>query len=298
MPPHDAISSFALAYSPINLDSYKTDVCLDLPFATAINNVTNTVNTGNCERHAHIDNVNVGHHCHTESNRNCGQKKYATVTALLDRVVSDDGTSFAEMLDCLYSQRAVTLANKLEIVQDKIIQQAFSQEEIFTLEKYGKHYWLKNSTDNRLQLPDGHYLFIIPVCAPDQIWCAKVGQRDVKYSQASVMTKGHTSFTGSQAVHFAGMLLFQQGGLRFWNNASGHFMPPAELRYALLPYTRYVLPDSHFINHLMTLSGDTRFSSVYFSDKPSSTPANPINAENELLLKSRAMAHLSSFYKR
>ncbi|MFT8211377.1 MAG: hypothetical protein ACMZI0_13855 [Symbiopectobacterium sp.] len=54
------------------------------------------------------------------------------------------------------------------------------------------------------------------------------------------------------------MLKLVQQRLAFWSNASGHFMPPAETRHALLPYLKLLLPESHFIDHRFLLSDSAK----------------------------------------
>lgn len=185
----------------------------------------------------------------------CSQRGALRIKQLLKRVVSIDGTTFGEALECIYLQRAVTFSTRIDMVQGKKLQPVFAADEISTLEKHGDHYSLKKEADGSRTRPDGFYTFIVPFNAPDRICCAVARLRG-RGNTLGELEKGHSSFTGRQAVKFAGTLHFRRGSLLYWNNASGHFMPPAELRYALPAYLRYVLPEMLFTHHMMMVCGD------------------------------------------
>lgn len=177
----------------------------------------------------------------------------ATIQARLTQTIANDGTTLQDALESLYLRLNVTLASKHTIVNGKTVQLPYSPSEIFTLEKWGTEYRMVNANEGVASCTDGYYIFIIPVDAPYKIQGAALTCPEEPISRFSF--KGHSSFANATNVHFAGVLKFAQQQLAFWSNASGHFMPPAETRHALLPYIKLLLPESHFVDHRFLLAG-------------------------------------------
>ncbi|MCW2478690.1 hypothetical protein [Candidatus Symbiopectobacterium sp. NZEC135] len=181
----------------------------------------------------------------------------ATLQARLNKTISSDGTTLQDALESLYLRLNVTLASQHTIVKGKTVQLPYSPGEIFTLEKWGAEYRMVNTIEGVTSCTDGYYVFIIPADAPYKIQCAALACPEEPISRLPL--KGHSSFVNVTnnvtTVHFAGVLKFAQQQLAFWSNASGHFMPPAETRHALLPYIKLLLPESHFVDHRFLLAG-------------------------------------------
>lgn len=177
----------------------------------------------------------------------------ATIQARLNQTIASDGTTLQDALESLYLRLSVTLASQHTIVKGKTVQLPYGPTEIFTLEKWGAEYRMANAIEGAASRANGYYVFIIPVDAPYKIQCAALASPEEPISRFPL--KGHTSFVNATKVHFAGVLKFAQQQLAFWSNASGHFMPPAETRHALLPYIKLLLPESHFVDHRFLLAG-------------------------------------------
>lgn len=177
----------------------------------------------------------------------------AGVRARLNQVMANDGTTLQDALESLHLRLKVTLASQHPIVKGKTVQLPYGPSEIFTLEKWGAEYRMVNAIEGVASHTEGYYVFIIPVDAPYKIQCAALACPEEPISR--IPLKGHSSFVNVTKVHFAGVLKFVQQRLAFWSNASGHFMPPAEARYALLPYIKLLLPESRFVDHRFLLSG-------------------------------------------
>lgn len=203
-----------------------------------------------------VSSVTHTHHCKSDISRSM-QISHKPVKnglqATLSHVVANDGTTSQDILESVYLRLSVTRASRFEIVKGKIAQSQFSPSEIFTLEKWGTEYKMVNAVDGKLSDIDGLYLFIIPFDAPYQIQCAGLAISDGMTGR--IPHKGHSSFSNTPRVHFAGVIKFSRQQLVFWSNASGHFMPPAEARHAMLPYLKLLLPESRFVDHRFLLSG-------------------------------------------
>jgi hypothetical protein len=48
-------------------------------------------------------------------------------------------------------------------------------------------------------------------------------------------------------VYYAGLIVFDDGVLKSWNNASGHYKPPHELCGNFIPYVNRLLPRHLFV---------------------------------------------------
>ncbi len=177
----------------------------------------------------------------------------AGIRATLHHAVAKDGTTLQDALERLYLRLNVTLVSQHTIVKGKTVQLPYDPTEIFTLEKGGTEYRMVNAIEGVASRIDGYYIFIIPVDVPYKIQCAARACSEEPISRFPL--KGHASFMNATQVHFAGGLKFVQQPLTFWSNVSGHFMPPAEARHALLPYIKLLLPESRFVDHRFLLSG-------------------------------------------
>lgn len=171
----------------------------------------------------------------------------AWVRSTLNRTIAADGTTLQDALERLYLRLNVTLASQHTIVKGKTVQLCYGPNEIFTLEKWGAEYRMVNAIEGGASNTEGYFVFIIPVDAPYKIQCAALACLEEPISRFPL--KGHSSFVNVTKVHFAGVLKIVQQRLAFWSNASGHFMPPAEARHALLPYIPLLLPESRFVDH-------------------------------------------------
>ncbi|PHM49171.1 hypothetical protein [Xenorhabdus miraniensis] len=157
----------------------------------------------------------------------------------------NDEMTFEELIEIFLSNKhSMTKPEKLLPVQkNKDLQRPAKPEALYSLEKT-EQYFLRNYITKNVKLADGRYIFIISANDPYTICCAK-SARDTNYHWHDAVD-GHTSIGYRKPVRYAGTLLFRQGELLVWSNASGHYKPPGELRYLMLPYVRLLLPDSKF----------------------------------------------------
>lgn len=168
-----------------------------------------------------------------------------TLSNIRNTVLSEDGTTFEEVLLDLYSQRCAMPSMKMGVVAGKSLQPKFTRDKVYCLEKAGENYNLRRLDDDSLSSPEGHYIFIIPFSAPYTVLCAQLTPGAPEQGRRQER-EGHTSFYGDSPVYFAGIMKFTDGRLVTWNNASGHFVPPAERRYNLLPHVKLMLPEALF----------------------------------------------------
>lgn len=167
---------------------------------------------------------------------------------ILDAMFSNDGTTFEDHLNCIFSQRSNLWNKKIEMVIGKSYQPRLTADKIFTLKKYGTDYFIREVAHGRLNRAEGFYFFIIPINSPYEILCGELISGTEGRRQN---IEGHTSLTGESQVYFAGMMKFTQGKLIFWNNGSGHFMPKPEQRYYFLPHIQLLLPEYLFCPHIL-----------------------------------------------
>ncbi|WOC17004.1 hypothetical protein MP213Fo_25040 [Pseudochrobactrum sp. MP213Fo] len=175
------------------------------------------------------------------------KRKQSMIKDILNAIVSDDDTSFEEVLELLlYSKRNI-IQNTIPLVKNKKLQRPAHLSGIYKLNKTCT-YFLTKMSDNSTAIANGHYIFIIPEAQKDAIYCARSLQNE-QYSWHN-SADGHTSLSNRLPVCFAGQLYFTQGKLVHWNNGSGHYLPKPEARCHLLPYIRQLLPDALFMNVL------------------------------------------------
>ncbi|BET97505.1 hypothetical protein [Xenorhabdus taiwanensis] len=157
----------------------------------------------------------------------------------------DDEMTLKELIEIFLSNKhSMTNSEKLLSVQkNKELQRPAKPEALYSLEKT-EQYFLINYITKNAKLADGRYIFIISADDPYTICCAK-SARDANYHWHDAVD-GHTSISYRKLVRFAGILSFHRGELLMWSNASGHYKPPEELRYLMLPYVRRLLPDYKF----------------------------------------------------
>ncbi|MCI0152386.1 hypothetical protein KNO81_42085 [Paraburkholderia sediminicola] len=114
--------------------------------------------------------------------------------------------------------------------------------QVFELQKTGaNHYQLLRTNLVTRTVPPlhGEFIFVILPEDPGRIYRSP----DSPFSRFGI--DGHCSLTAWQDVLFAGMLDFDDGRLRYWNNFSGHYRPGPALRYVnLIPAVRLLLPES------------------------------------------------------
>ncbi len=152
-----------------------------------------------------------------------------------------------ELFDLLLSSKSAMtkIENLLPVQKNKKLQRPAKPESFYTLEKTDK-YSLRNYITKELKVPDGLYIFIIAVDDPHTVFCAR-SIRDSNYHWHDAVD-GHTSIGCRKPVRYAGALLFRRGELLRWTNASGHYLPPMDLRYLMVPYIKRLLPDEKFFD--------------------------------------------------
>ncbi|KMJ44790.1 hypothetical protein AB204_12430 [Xenorhabdus khoisanae] len=157
----------------------------------------------------------------------------------------DDEMSFKEIFDIFLLNKfnMTRPENLLPLQKNKALQRPAERKSIFLLEKTEK-YFLRNWVTGKLKLADGLYIFVITADDPHTIYCAR-SVRDSNYHWYDAVD-GHSSIGYREPVRYAGSILFDQGELSLWTNASGHYRPPQELRYLMTPYIRHLLPDTKF----------------------------------------------------
>ncbi|MDC9598744.1 hypothetical protein [Xenorhabdus anantnagensis] len=157
----------------------------------------------------------------------------------------DDEMTFGELIEIFLSNKHNMIKSEklLSVQKNKELQRPAKPEALYSLEKTEK-YFLRNYITKNLKLADGVYIFIISADDPYTILCAK-SARDTNYHWHDTVD-GHTSIGYRKPVRYAGTLSFSKGKLLVWSNASGHYKPPEELRYLMIPYVRRLLPDCKF----------------------------------------------------
>ncbi|TYO94902.1 hypothetical protein [Xenorhabdus doucetiae] len=157
---------------------------------------------------------------------------------------SDEEDDPNEKLEILLSSRFNMIKNPLPVQKNKALQAPAGEELFYILKKLDGKYILSHET-KAPQIADGQCIFVVTQWDPCNVRCAR-SARDPNYHGNDVV-EGHTSISHRASVIFAGTLLFSQGELTCWTNASGHYRPPAEQRYLLGPYIRRILlPDEKF----------------------------------------------------
>lgn len=185
-------------------------------------------------------------------------KYIRTVTApglrsILDRAFSID-TTFAESLECMIGCQ-LTLARSMGLPIVKTNLQAAALDNcVFELKKHNEKYQMITlndeilgvSGDGGIHIPNGQYIFVIPLTRPHSVICgipSGISQGDHARNER---VDGHTSLSNREPVHYAGVLFFNFGELKYWTNLSGHYKPPAEDRYRMSPWVRLLLPENKF----------------------------------------------------
>lgn len=121
---------------------------------------------------------------------------------------------------------------------------------IFELRKNGPRYYLVSNETGVSTSAHGVYLYIILATDPGRIWCGATDKTAISNLKPHLSIIGHTSLSKRHDVLFAGELHFSKGHLISWSNESGHYRPPAQLRYSnLLPVVRLLLPNDLFIDY-------------------------------------------------
>lgn len=248
MLPHIVVQAMNISDAPYTLSIGHVDKTVLLRLIGLVRKIASVTNTHQRKSDAA--------HAMSTSHRQVKQGLQAT----LSHAIVNDGTTLQDALESLYLRLRVTLASQFEIIKGKTVQSQYNPSELFTLEKWGDEYRMVNAVDGVLSGIDGLYLFIIPFDSPYQIQCAALAISDKATSR--MPHKGHSSFSNITRVHFAGVIKFVRRQVVFWSNASGHFMPPAEARHAMLPYLKLLLPESRFVEHRFLLSGSAKLSSA------------------------------------
>ncbi|PHM46176.1 hypothetical protein Xmau_00573 [Xenorhabdus mauleonii] len=159
-------------------------------------------------------------------------------------------------LNILLSHRSRMIGSSLSIRENKKPQIPANQNCVYFLIKVDEEYHLLNNpiekryTDKtndayKKNKAHGEYLFVITRGDPCNVRCAKTSRGGNYHGNDAV--QGHTSISYREPVILAGTLNFTNGKLISWTNASGHYLPPPEQRYLLVPYIRKeILPDNKF----------------------------------------------------
>ena len=137
-------------------------------------------------------------------------------------------------------------------------QQLGHKNSIFLLEKSGEHYYLMPSPlfdDHNVIIPnlcDGVFMYAILANYPQQVMVgANYSNSSISKAQA---VEGHSSITLRGDVLYAGELEFFENRLIYWNNESGHYVPPSEMRHTqLTPNVRRLLPEELFTDIFLGL---------------------------------------------
>lgn len=115
-----------------------------------------------------------------------------------------------------------------------------------------KNYEIINRLTGLPRRPHGVYIFVIPLDDPE---CIRLMPYDFIYGHASLMqTRDFPEVRpinyDPAPVCYAGQVCFCQGEMVWWNNGSGHYEPPKNLRHRNLSHAAHkLLPDSKFRNY-------------------------------------------------
>lgn len=114
-------------------------------------------------------------------------------------------------------------------------------------------------------VPEGAYVYVVRVEEPDKLYIGSVHKgltpKGVPYHFNRFANpdyiEGHSALAkglrleqgGTTDVLFAGGIYFEDGKPKFWTNASGHYLPDAELRHTnLTPAIKKLLPEAMFMD--------------------------------------------------
>ncbi|WP_050465652.1 hypothetical protein [Herbaspirillum autotrophicum] len=112
----------------------------------------------------------------------------------------------------------------------------------------GNNYSFLQKSDTAYVQPrvDGKFNYVILADDPERIYIGAPPGLSSS-NDAAFSLQGHTSITAGKDVLYAGEMLFSNGQLVQWNNESGHYKPPAELRHTNLgPALQRLLPEHLF----------------------------------------------------
>ena len=162
----------------------------------------------------------------------------------------------------------VALVRLKERIVGTNIQKDATPDQIDELKKSSNgRYLLKsiNPENTSTGWPDGPYDFVIRADEPEKLYLGSVEKgltpQGNLYPFNSRMRpyniEGHSGLAnglqsqrgGTTDVLFAGTIYFKAGKPEFWTNASGHYLPPAELRHTNLSASiKTLLPDEKFVD--------------------------------------------------
>lgn len=103
------------------------------------------------------------------------------------------------------------------------------QDWYLQLVRVGPHYYTRD-TQQTQRLAHDRYLFVVLVSCP---WEVRLG---------TYTSGGHPVMSRAADVYFAGEILFNQGKIQEWNNASGHYAPTTTLH----PQVKNLLPPEFY----------------------------------------------------
>ncbi|WP_340610311.1 hypothetical protein [Xenorhabdus bharatensis] len=202
--------------------------------------INGLINLGDLEK-IHQDGKNINHRKPVNFILPGNKKIKLNKTVLSNK--PDYISAFKRMNETILPNRLNMMNKPLSIHKNMSLQHAANPKSLYYLEKTD-NYFLKNYVSHESILANGRYIFVISVNDPLTICCART-VLDSNYHWYDAVD-GHTSIGNRQPVYFAGNLLFKQGILLEWSNASGHYKPPEDWRLLLSPYIRRLLPDSKF----------------------------------------------------
>ena len=153
-----------------------------------------------------------------------------------------------QRLSNLFEARAAMLPISVSYAQP---QRPADPWQIFELRKNGNTYTLAPTVPNATLVPpaDGLFLYVVRADDPGRIYVG-VPYGQVAIDDQRIAIQGHTSLTGRADVLYAGEFILEQGRLKSWGNASGHYRPAAAQRHTnLLPVIQAMLPEASFTDY-------------------------------------------------
>lgn len=142
-------------------------------------------------------------------------------------------------------------------VANSHMQKPAGPEQIFILKKSNDKYSFTQKETGVSYEIEGLFSFVIPESDPDSVYVGlnngqlnSKGQPNKKRFHQTFFVEGHSSLLDGKPVYFAGDIVVEDGGLKFWTDGSGHYQPTSEHRLNnLSDAVRKMLLDTKFRAH-------------------------------------------------